>query len=451
MKADSPIHIKSLSFSIYLTRWLKFALVCLLAGRAWATPVIEVAAFEVTPVHVARSLNGSGYQSESGAQAQTTRVTRNDAWAQVLRRLLVGAVDLPRLLPLLAGVDLPELVPGRFIRFKEHKREALFVLDYLQDLQQAWRIEIGPDSLAVVQRLPDDELVMAARRDEMKSSLFSATDAVGLPEDIAIQLTDIFAEEVDFLRDLDQGYRCALVYEMNYQYGLPRPGRILAAELRHANSMVSAFYFDVASGESGYFDPSGMDVNRTLSPVTTLTAGAPAQGRVINAMASFRRSPLEFSRITSAPAKLRYHPILKEWRAHRGTDYGAPIGTKVKATADGKVVFAGSKGGYGNLLILRHYDRFSTYYGHLDKFAPSLNIGDRIRKGELVGYVGMTGLATGPHLHYELRDDAAPGALDIPLVVRTVPNNLVNVFQEQMAKLRQQLDYAYRANLVVLD
>ncbi|HEV7800277.1 MAG TPA: M23 family metallopeptidase, partial [Burkholderiales bacterium] len=122
-----------------------------------------------------------------------------------------------------------------------------------------------------------------------------------------------------------------------------------------------------------------------------------------NIKKAFLRSPLEFSRITSGFTTARFHPVLQRWRAHTGVDYGAPSGTGVKATADGVVEFAGTKGGYGNVVILRHQSKYTTLYGHLSAFGRGIRNGSRVSQGDIIGYVGSTGLATGPHLHYEFR------------------------------------------------
>jgi murein DD-endopeptidase MepM/ murein hydrolase activator NlpD len=413
-------------------------------------PVIEVAAFGVTATRGAPGLT-AGNGRQGGAEGlRSVRVARGDTWPRLLARLLDGSTDLPKSMPGLDSPDLPELLPGRYVRLVRQSKSWLLTIDYLADSYSAYRIDIGHVSNRIVNRIPSDELIVAARQDEMKSSLFSATDAVGLPEEVALQLVDIFAEEVDFLHGLEQGYRCAIVYEMGYVDGMPRPGRILAAEFSQGERVVAAYFFPLSQGEYGYFDASGMDINRVLRPDTKVY-DKQTKVRRIDAAASFRRSPLEFTRITSVPAKLRYHPILKEWRAHRGTDYGAAIGTRVKATADGEVYFVGNRGSYGNLVILRHYNRFTTFYGHLNGFAAGLDQGDSVRKGQVIGYVGMTGLATGPHLHYEFHDDLAPGALDVPLVVRGIPDEAGASFRERVEQYRGQLAYAYRANMVLLE
>jgi murein DD-endopeptidase MepM/ murein hydrolase activator NlpD len=139
-------------------------------------------------------------------------------------------------------------------------------------------------------------------------------------------------------------------------------------------------YFNYAENEGGYYTPEGKNLRK-----------------------QFLRSPLEFSRITSGFTNARFHPVLQSWRAHKGIDYGAPTGTRVKATGDGVVEIAGRQGGYGNVVVLRHQSKYTTWYGHLSGIAKGLRKGKRIAQGEVIGFVGATGLATGPHLHYEFR------------------------------------------------
>ena len=230
-----------------------------------------------------------------------------------------------------------------------------------------------------------EEPAELVRRIEMKAglietSLFAATDAAGIPDGIAVQLSDIFGGELDFHRDLRRGDRFAVVYEsLAFKGRAVRAARVLAAEFSSQKQTFRAVWFQDASGMGGYYTPEGENLRKV-----------------------FLRSPLEFSRVTSGFG-LRRHPILQQWRAHQGVDYGAPPGTRVKATGDGVVAFAGLKHGYGNLVVLRHHGGNSTYYAHLRGFARGLKPGKRVLQGETIGYVGQTGWATGPHLHYEFR------------------------------------------------
>jgi murein DD-endopeptidase MepM/ murein hydrolase activator NlpD len=159
-----------------------------------------------------------------------------------------------------------------------------------------------------------------------------------------------------------------------------KTGRVAAAEFINQDRAFRAVYFENAEGRGGYYTPEGKNIRK-----------------------QFLRSPLEFSRISSGFSHSRFHPVLKQWRAHRGIDYAAPTGTRVKATADGFVQFVGTNGGYGKVVVLRHQSKYTTWYGHLSRFANGLHKGMRVAQGDVIGYVGATGLATGPHLHYEFR------------------------------------------------
>jgi len=216
---------------------------------------------------------------------------------------------------------------------------------------------------------------------EIRSSLFAAADAADIPDAVAVQLAEIFGGEIDFHRDLRKGDRFFVAYETIRARGqVLRSGRILAAEFQHDGRQLQAIHFEGTDGRGGYYDENGKSLRK-----------------------AFLRSPLEFSRVTSGFSGSRLHPVLKEWRAHRGVDYGAAIGTRVRATADGVVDFVGRQNGYGNLIVLRHNGSYSTAYGHLNGFAGGLRRGARVSQGDLIGFVGRTGLASGPHLHYEFR------------------------------------------------
>lgn len=247
----------------------------------------------------------------------------------------------------------------------------------------------GSDTVSIIERTggklqlsehtPHYETHQVLKSGEIRHSLFGATDAAGIPDSIAVQMAEIFSADIDFHRDLRRGDRFSIVYEMQYYRGQPaRSGRILSAEFINDGKTYQAFYFE-QDGKGAYYSADGKSRKK-----------------------AFLRSPLEFSRVTSG-FSLRFHPILKTWRAHKGVDYGAPTGTRVRATGDGTVDFAGKQGGYGNLVILSHPGNHQTYYAHLNGFAQGIRKGSRVSQGDLIGYVGQTGWATGPHLHYEFR------------------------------------------------
>lgn len=243
----------------------------------------------------------------------------------------------------------------------------------------------GARFVAVQETLPSATTTVY-RSGVIDSSLFAATDAADIPDAIAVQLAEIFSGEIDFHRDLRKGDRFHVAYEVATANGRAvRSGRILAAEFVHDGRSLRAVYFARGDGSGTYYDADGKSLRK-----------------------AFLRSPLEFSRVTSGFTNSRFHPVLKRWRAHRGIDYGAPIGTRVRATSDGVVEFMGTQGGYGNLVVLRHNGSYSTAYGHLHRFASGLRRGTRVNQGDIIGFVGRTGLASGPHLHYEFRVNGDP-------------------------------------------
>jgi len=310
------------------------------------------------------------------------RIQRGDTIASVLTRL---QVDDPEALRFLResreARGLYQLVPGKSIRARVSSEGLLLGLRYLSG-NDVYSVERAGETLNVHRQPAQLETRTMMASGVITSSLFAAADAANLSDAIAIQIADIFSTDIDFHRDLRKGDRFSVVYETYYHQGdLVKTGRVVAAEFVNAGKTYQAVYFENNEGKGGYYTLSGRNIRK-----------------------AFLRSPLEFSRISSGFTTARFHPILKRWRAHKGIDYAAPTGTRVKATADGVVEFAGvHSGGYGNLVVLRHQSRYSTWYGHLSGIASGVRKGTRVTQGDIIGYVGSTGLATGPHLHYEFR------------------------------------------------
>jgi murein DD-endopeptidase MepM/ murein hydrolase activator NlpD len=209
-----------------------------------------------------------------------------------------------------------------------------------------------------------------------------------------------------------------------------RTGRILAAEFVNDGKAYRAVWFEGPDGKSGYYTAEGKNIRKT-----------------------FLRSPLEFSRVTSGFSTGRLHPVLNKIRAHQGTDFGAPIGTRVKATGDGVVEFAGRQGGYGNFIILRHQSQYQTAYGHLNGFAAGIRKGTRVAQGDVIGYVGTTGLSTGPHLHYEFRVGGVhrnPLAMVLPAAPPLAADQMAR-FRDSTGDILARLDDIRGTNLALLD
>ena len=227
----------------------------------------------------------------------------------------------------------------------------------------------------------------------VRTSLFAATDDANVPDPIATQMAEMFSTDIDFHRELRKGDTFSVVYEALTADGEPVPwnqgaGRVLAAEFINGGKAHSSVWFADAAGKGAYFDLNGRSKH-----------------------SAFLASPLAFSRITSG-FSMRFHPILQEWKRHEGVDYGAPIGTPVHVVGDGVVAFAGQQNGYGNVIQVQHSDGRMTVYAHLSKIGVTR--GERVAQGEQIGNVGMTGWATGPHLHFEFR---VAGVVKDPLTI----------------------------------
>jgi len=309
------------------------------------------------------------------------RIQRGDTIASLLARLQVAdpaAVNTLR--SAREAQALRQLTPGRTIRARTTEDGKLVALRYLSG-NSLFSADRSASGFTISEQPAQLEQRVLMKSAEIRSSLFAATDSANLPDAVATQIADIFSTDIDFHKDLRKGDHFTVVYETFYHLGeAVRTGRVLAAEFTNQGKTFQAVYFQNAEGQGGYYTLDGRNIRK-----------------------AFLKSPLEFSRISSGFTNARYHPILKEWRAHKGVDFAAPIGTRVKATADGVVEFAGRRGGYGNLVVLRHQSKFSTWYGHLSRIASGLHKGSRVAQGDVIGNVGMTGLATGPHLHYEFR------------------------------------------------
>jgi murein DD-endopeptidase MepM/ murein hydrolase activator NlpD len=234
------------------------------------------------------------------------------------------------------------------------------------------------------------------RSGEIRSSLFAATDVAQIPDAVASQIVDMFSTSIDFATDLRRGDRFNVVYETFWQDGeYVRPGRILAAEFRNGGSTYQTVWFEEPGKAGGYFGFDGKSLKK-----------------------AFLKSPLEFSRVSSG-FSMRMHPISGQWRAHKGVDFAAAVGTPIRASGDGVVDFAGTQNGYGNVVVIKHWSNYSTAYAHMSRFAGNLRQGQKINQGDVIGYVGMTGWSTGPHLHYEFRvnnEPRDPLAIDLPNV-----------------------------------
>ena len=378
--------------------------------------IVEPLAIDFAPAPVA--------QTERYVREE--RLQRGDTLASLLSRIGVRAPDVAALTQ--SGV-LRRLKPQTTVTAELDGSGTLLSMSYLigTDL---FRVEPGGNGY-VVNPVPGVlETRTAFRANTVNSSLFAAADAADVPEAVAVQLADIFGAEIDFHRDLRKGDRFAVVYEihsLNVQQ--VRTGRVIAAEFVNNGRAHRALWYPGADGKGAYYTPSGKNLRK-----------------------AFLRSPLEFSRISSGFGS-RMHPFLQTWRSHKGVDYAAPSGTRIRAVADGVVDFAGSKGGYGNVVILRHSGSYSTTYGHLSGFARGIKKGVRVAQSDVIGFVGQTGWATGPHLHYEFRvnnEHRNPLTIALPTAL-PVPAGKLAVFHASATPLAGQLDLLRNTNLALME
>jgi murein DD-endopeptidase MepM/ murein hydrolase activator NlpD len=318
--------------------------------------------------------------SDTGVFSQEGRIQRGDTVAELLVRL---QVDDAEAVAFLRGAKdlraLTQLRPGRNVWADTDASGRLLGLRYLTHGAALFSVVREGSEFKASEQPVQLEAQPLRASGSIRSSLFAATDAADLPDAIAIQIAEIFSSQIDFHRDLRRGDRFAVVYEgLYYQGELVKTGRVLAAEFVNDGKTHQAVWFETGRGEGSYYTADGRSMRK-----------------------AFLRSPLEFSRISSGFTAARFHPILQKWRAHRGIDYAAPTGTRVRSTGDGVVKFMGRQGGYGNLVIVQHTGGYETYYAHLSAFDSGLRKGAHVGQGEYVGYVGQTGMATGPHLQYE--------------------------------------------------
>lgn len=255
---------------------------------------------------------------------------------------------------------------------------------------------------------------------EIHYSLFADAKAAGLPDRLIMQLAEIFAWDIDFALNIRKGDTFSVLFEELSIDGKPiGPGDILAAKFINHGKTYRAVRYRDSNGHVNYYSPDGKGLRQ-----------------------AFLRTPVKFSRISSRFSLGRKHPVLNRIRAHKGVDYAAAKGTPVRATGHGKIIYRGRKGGYGKVVILKHGSKYTSLYAHLSNYKKGQHVGSIVKQGDIIGYVGSTGLATGPHLHYEFR---VAGVHKNPLTVKlpksgSVPKKEMGAFQTQAALLLQELN-----------
>ena len=337
--------------------------------------------------------------TENGAQAstaidwQTETVKSGDNLSLIFQRAGLSENSLHELLSSSkAAKTLTSLHPGQQIDFYivDNKLEAL---RYRKDNLNSVEFKRNQDSFthSVTRLTPDTHT--AYREAVIVNSLFLAGTNAGLEEQLIMELASIFGWDIDFALDIRANDSFKVLFEERFLNGEKlSSGPILAAEFTNQGKTFRAVRYTNSNGESNYYTPEGKSMRK-----------------------AFLRTPVDFARISSHFNLKRKHPILNKIRAHKGTDYAAPSGTPIKAAGDGKVVFAGTKGGYGHTVIIQHGQSYKTLYAHMKSYGRGIRTGKQVRQGQIIGYVGASGLATGPHLHYEFHVN---GSVRNPVSVR---------------------------------
>lgn len=336
--------------------------------------------------------------SENGAQHEniswrTATVKSGDSLALIFARQGLSPQQLDRMMRAdKTTAALKRLMPGQQFKFQINDgqlQQLVYKIDALTTLN--------------IRRNEQDEFVVATDTRKMEtrvtnttavidSSLFLAGMSAGMSDNLIMELAGIFGWDIDFALDIRRGDHFTLVYEELYLDGHKQAdGNIIAAEFVNRGKTYRALRYVDAQNRADYYSPDGRSMRK-----------------------AFIRTPVDFTRISSRFGK-RYHPTLKKRKNHHGVDYAAPRGTPIKAAGDGKLTYVGRKGGYGKTVIIQHGGKYSTLYAHMSRIKPGSRRGNRVRQGQVIGYVGSTGRSTGPHLHYEFRVN---GVHRNPLTVR---------------------------------
>jgi murein DD-endopeptidase MepM/ murein hydrolase activator NlpD len=381
-------------------------------GTPEATSSVDVALPEDT-----ESLTGP-HETEDWVEHE---IQSGDTLARVFDQHDLSATELARLLDTSAETKrLADLRPGQKILIRKGADGKLEELLHERSSIARLRITSSDDGYsATLEEKPVETQVESAAA-TIDSSLFVDGQAAGLSDKVIMELAELFNWDIDFARELQTGDRFAVIYEARYVDGEKYDdGDILAAEFINNGKAYRALRYRDPKGVIDYYAPDGSSKKK-----------------------AFIKTPVKFGRISSRFSKKRWHPVLKRWRSHKGVDYAAPTGTPVKASGKGTVSFIGRQRGYGKVIYLKHGDRYTTVYGHLSKYARGLSKGDSVRQGEIIGYVGQTGLATGPHLHYEFRVNGKhvdPLSHELPTAM-PLPKQYLADFHQKADPLVEQLN-----------
>lgn len=401
-------------------------------GEVAASPIgpSEVPSAEPEPVPTSPAVPESTAPDLPGPVLEL-RVAKGDTLETLFRRNGLSVGDLADLVALPdVGRGLKLVKPGDRLEIAHDGDSVVALRRELDDVRVLTiaRKESGFEASTFERQI---EMRPVGAHGIVRSSLFEAGVQAGVSDKLVMDLAGIFEWDIDFIQDVREGDEFTVLYEEVWRDGVKlRNGEIIAAEFVNQGKSYRAARYRDPNGRSSYYTPDGHSLRK-----------------------AFIRAPLNFTRISSNFDPNRKHPILNTIRAHQGVDYAAPIGTPIRAAGDGKVLFRGVQGGYGNVIILQHGNNITTLYGHMSKFA-NVGVGGRVTQGEVIGYVGQSGLATGPHLHYEYRVNGVhrnPRTVSLP-TADPVPAQFQEDFKSTTATLWRQLDlYANGTSTVAAD
>ncbi|MDR3256212.1 MAG: M23 family metallopeptidase [Endomicrobium sp.] len=312
-------------------------------------------------------------------------IKKGDIFALTLNDTKLSAKDSSDIIKELKKVvNINRCMPGDFYEILyDFKTGEWTDFCYYPSGASYYSITKSSDNVIKVEK-KEFEIILSEFKEQgtITSSLWTAMSSQNISPGIILSFADIFAWQIDFLTDTKQGDAFKVIYEIKQisKNNAILSSKIIAAQYKTSSKTYNAFYFKTKNAGNGYFDENGKSVK-----------------------SAFLKAPLQFRRISSSFTTSRIHPILKYARPHLGIDYAAPSGTPVSSIGDGMVTKAHYSGGFGNLVIIKHSNGYETYYGHLSKYAKGIRKGARVNQGQVIGYVGMTGLATGPHLDFRIK------------------------------------------------
>ena len=358
----------------------------------------------------------------------TVVVKKGDTLSSIFNELDIHS-ELTRILNLgKAAKPFKKIYPGQKLHFT-FGSEGIDKLELEKTVTNSLLLFRDNNSFIVEESERELDRISQVATGSIDQSLFLAGQDAGMSDSLIMALAGIFGWDIDFALDIRQGDSFTVMYEELYLDGEKvGDGNIIAAEFINDNRTYRAYRYTDSNEKTEYYSPDGKSMRKP-----------------------FMRTPVDLARISSHFNLRRRHPVLNKIRAHKGVDYAASTGTPIKATGDGKVVHRGRKGGYGNTIILRHGNTYTTLYAHMSKYARKTGVGSRVKQGQIIGYIGSTGLATGPHLHYEFRVNGVhrnPLKVKLPSA-KPLPESEMDRFQASIQPLIVQLD-AYTQNTLVM-